>query len=290
MDSKVKTIENSGLGEMISIKNKNLLRYIFVIVGIVISVLVALGLIARNPHFQTSSTDKNIISKVDGMELIYVPTGDFVMGSENGAADESPKHEIYLDAFWIDKTEVTNEMYRKCIKDGTCEMPRSTLFINNQEFDDHPVVDVTWQDADNYCGWAGRQLPTEAQWEKAARGTDGRNYPWGNKWEDSFVNWAESRDNYRSTSPVGSFPDGASPYGALDMVGNVWEWVADWYGHDYYQFADSENPQGPINGFERAHRGGSWYDYQPNLRAPNRDRNTPHFPDLGIGFRCLVID
>ena len=229
-----------------------------------------------------------MIAEIDGMELVYVIAGEFIMGSEHGAEDESPVHSVYLDAFWIDKTEVTNKMYRLCVDEMECDQPGITIFYHDDTFANHPVVDVTWEDANEYCTWAGRQLPTEAQWEKAARGTDGRIYPWGNFWDGELINWGESKNEYRSTSPVGIFGSGASPYGAQDMIGNVWEWVADWYSGDYYQDSPFENPTGPESGFERGHRGGSWYDYKFNLRASNRDRNTPHFPDLGIGFRCIL--
>ncbi len=257
--------------------------------GMIVFVVSALTLAAVGHDSHTPYTITTMVSETDGMELVYVPAGEFIMGSENGADDESPVHTVYLEAFWIDKTEVTNSMYRLCVAEGECEQPGIKIFYDDEAFANHPVVDVTWQDAVDYCTWAGRQLPTEAQWEKAARGTDGRVYPWGNTWDSSLANWAESRAEYRSTSPVGSFEGGASPYGALDIIGNVWEWVADWYDGYYYEISPLENPKGPESGFERAHRGGSWYDYEYNLRAANRDRNTPHFPDLGIGFRCLLL-
>ncbi len=239
---------------------------------------------------QQEKTDRLVeISEKDGMELVFVPEGEFIMGSDQGADDEKPLHKVYLDSFWIDKTEVTNSMYRLCVEDGECQHPQTLIFFDDHIFDVYPVVAVTWQDAVDYCYWAGRQLPTEAQWEKAARGTDGRIYPWGNNWEATFLNWEGSREKFRSIAPVGNYPEGASPSGVLDMVGNVWEWVADWYAGDYYSISPHENPLGPVNGFERVHRGGSWYDFEYNQRAANRDRNTPHFPDLGIGFRCVLV-
>jgi len=251
--------------------------------------LLVVAWVSIHPYILGVDSDSSIISEADGMELVFVPEGEFMMGSENWSDDEKPAHTVYLDAFWIDKTEVTNAMYRLCVDDEECNHPQTLIFFDDKTYDDHPVVAVTWQDAVNYCTWAGRQLPTEAQWEKAARGTDGREYAWGNTWDSAFLNWTESRDLYRSTSPVGSFEDGASPYGALDMQGNVWEWVADWYAGDFYDHSPKEKPSGPESGFERVHRGGSWYDIDFNQRTSNRDRNTPHFPDLGIGFRCVLL-
>jgi eukaryotic-like serine/threonine-protein kinase len=162
------------------------------------------------------------INDVDGAMMMYVPEGEFLMGSEEGDSDESPEHTVYLDAYWIYKNEVTNKQYRACIEAGECVGD-----INFYNENDHPVKFVDWYEADAYCTWAGGRLPTEAEWEKAARGHDGRAYPWGEISPTCAL--AQFRACNYQTKPVGSFPEGASPYGALDMAGNVWEWVADWY-------------------------------------------------------------
>ena len=214
------------------------------------------------------STTKPIAEDIT--EQVEIPAGEFVMSSTEREAEqamktciqlndlmcveedifgETPQHNIYLDAFNIDKTEVTNAMYEQCVQAGTCNPPQQIYsynisdYYNNPQYADYPVVYVNWNQASAYCQWAGKRLPTEAEWEKAARGTDGRIYPWGdNQITEKLLNaadinafiffaWANPNidDGYQETSPTGHYPDGASPYGALDMAGNVSEWVADWH-------------------------------------------------------------
>ena len=256
----------------------------------------------------------------DGMTLLYVPKGEFVRGSKeddpNADRDEEPQRSIYLDAFWIDQTEVTNEMFATFLnKEGNQEEGGTTwleiddgdvlisesggTFQSKEGFANHPVIEVSWYGAKAYCEWAGRRLPTEAEWEKAARGTDGRKYPWGNEDVagnllnlcDKNCSWSNRinsiDDGYARTAPVGTYPDGASPYGALDMAGNVWEWVADWYDAEYYKDAPENNPQGPTTGQYRGVRGGSWYlnGVRP-VRAGNRYRVVPASRYLNNGVRC----
>jgi serine/threonine-protein kinase len=228
------------------------------------------------------------------MTLLYVPAGEFTMGSENGLDNEKPVREIYLDAFWIDQTEVTNFMYSKCVQDGTCNPPRSsassarTSYYGNSDFNEFPVIYVSWENADEYCEWVERRLPTEAEWEKAARGTDGFSYPWGNNAPDSEL--LSFNGNTEDTTQVGFYPMGASPYGALDMAGNVYEWVADWYNPSYYSAVSSpdSNPLGPANGTSRVLRGGAWYGTESQVRSTDRSWNVPSTTATDIGFRCAM--
>ncbi|MFZ5916405.1 MAG: bifunctional serine/threonine-protein kinase/formylglycine-generating enzyme family protein [Chloroflexota bacterium] len=273
--------------------------------GVLVLVLVAaatrLGSTPAPEAGATQSRDK------DGAVMVYVPAGAFWMGSDDNdpaaKSDEKPQHEITLDAFWIDRTEVTNGQYRRCVDDGACSPPYESTsysrnsYYGNPEFDDYPVVYVDWNQAGAYCAWAGARLPSEAEWEKAARGTDKYLYPWGNDFDGSLINfcdvnctldWQDGNwdDGHADTAPVGSYPGGASPFGALDMAGNVWEWVADWYAPDYYAVSPASNPQGPDSGNWRAGHGGSWSNAQGDVRAAYRDRAEPSDAGNELGFRC----
>lgn len=230
-------------------------------------------------------------SSKDGMVMVYVPRGEFIRGSENGSDDEMPVHTGYLPSFWIDQTEVTNVMYRKCVMDKKCNPPTQeksntrVLYFNNYDFGDHPVIYVSWVDAKMYCEWAGRRLPTEAEWEKAARGTDGRIYPWGEGIDCQYANYSNCVGD---TSQVGSYLSGASPYRALDMAGNVGEWVADVYDNKYYNtiLDGVVNPTGPDYGQYRVMRGGSWKDEAYFLRSADRNWGSPNNRYYTVGFRC----
>jgi serine/threonine-protein kinase len=233
-----------------------------------------------------------MIAEKDGMTLLHVPAGDFTMGSDNGESDEKPPHAVYLDAFWIDQTEVTNAMYAKCVQDGACNRPSSIAshrrdrYYGNPEFDNYPVIYVSWEDARAYCVWADRRLPTEAEWEKAARGENALIYPWGGDAPtDNLLNY---NDDARDTTEVGTYPNGASPYGALDMAGNVWEWVADWYDKTYYAASPASNPLGPSSGQFRLHRGGAFYD--DDVRSARRIPDEPGVAYYHIGFRCAISE
>jgi formylglycine-generating enzyme required for sulfatase activity len=234
----------------------------------------------------TLSAGATAVSEQDGMVMVYVPGGDFSMGSTDGGADEQPVHTVTLDAYWIDRTEVTNGMYALCVQAGDCSLPASSSsssrsdYYGNPLYADYPVIHVDWNAAQAYCGWAGRQLPTEAEWEKAARGQDGRGYPWGNiYWDLTFACVGD-------TTAVGSYPSGASPYGALDMAGNVWEWVADWYAATYYEYSPSSNPPGPDSGVNRILRGGAWFFDGYRSRSAYRFSYHPDLSGDSIGIRC----
>ncbi len=229
--------------------------------------------------------------------MVQVPAGPFWMGCNEQVEkkcpkDEEPYHEIYLDAFSIDRVEVTNAEYQDCVRAGKCQgrenddsSSKDKDRFQGFDGDRQPMIGVSWEDARNYCEWAGKRLPTEAEWEKAARGTDGRIYPWGNEKPDcTKANFRGCRGN---TLPVGSKPSDASPYGVLDMAGNTWEWVADWYDKSYYQGSPSQNPKGPVRGYSRVLRGGSNFQDAQALRASYRNRNSPigRLSHIG-GIRC----
>jgi len=237
------------------------------------------------------------VRPADGMVMVYVPEGEFTMGSSNGDPDEQPVHQVFLDAYWIDQTEVTNGKYMLCVQAGGCK-PRNdsgsksrSNYYGNSEYGDYPVVYVNWNDAQAYCAWAEARLPSEAEWEKAARGTDGRIYPWGNS--DPTCNlanlWPGESSCVGDTSPVGSYQAGASPYGALDMAGNLWEWVADRYDQSYYSQSPSSNPTGPNSGKYHVLRGGSWVDLGVGVRSSRRFGNANEgMIGYIFGFRCVL--
>jgi len=223
----------------------------------------------------------------DGMVMVQVPAGNFVMGSPDGDLDEQPVHTVYLDAYWIDQTEVSVAMYALFTPDASMTGPG-----------DLPAVEISWEEAAAYCTWAGGRLPSEAEWEKAARGTDGRTYPWGNQSpagnllnfadRSSHLSWADIivDDGYEKMAPVGSYPEGGSLYGALDMAGNASEWVNDWYESTYYSSSDGNNPAGPSSGDYRILRGGSWYSNTSGIRVADRSWYIPEGVSRYAGFRC----
>jgi formylglycine-generating enzyme required for sulfatase activity len=229
------------------------------------------------------------VSVVDGAAMVFVPAGEFLMGAAaadpDADPDERPEHRVYLDAFWVDRLEVTNAMYAACVGAGGCTPPAHSRHYGPSEYQGHPVLGVSWNQAVAYCAWAGRRLPTEAEWEKAARGPDGRRFPWGNEAPDpTRLNFDRLVDD---TVRVGSYPPGASPYGALDMGGNVWEWVSDGYDPDYYARSPAVNPTGGDSVSRRGLRGGSWNTGAANVRATNRFWAFPGRNDTD-GFRCAL--
>jgi len=265
------------------------------------------------------------ISPIDGMTMVYVPAGEFLMGSPEGVGDddEHPQHIVYLESFYIDQMEVTNTMFSEFVVKTNYQTDaekagKSYGFVGNDwllvsgvnwkhpygpssdigGLDNHPVIHVSWNDAKAYCEWAGKRLPTEAEWEKGARGTSGATYPWGNDPPaGNLVNFADINtnfdwsvnsvdDGYKFTSPVGTYPDGASPYNLLDVSGNVWEWVADWYDKDYYSQSPNRNPQGPVTGTVRVMRGGAWDDLIAGIRTSYRAAYSQTNTNGDTGFRC----
>jgi formylglycine-generating enzyme required for sulfatase activity len=274
--------------------------------------------------------DSTIISDKDSMKLLYVPAGKFSMGSDNGGGDEKPVHTVFLDAFWIDQTEVTNAMFAKFVdetgyitdaektrisyvyQDGSWKLVDGANWAhpfgvdsNTSKIPDYPVVHVSWNDANAYCLWVNRRLPTEAEWEKSASWDEKKEqkyaYPWGNNFNGALLNFCDkncsfsradqtSDDSYEYTSPVGSYLGGASPYGVYDLAGNISEWVADWYGEFYYSSSSSSssNPLGPASGQYRVLRGGSWSNFYYDVRSEYRNALVPGDASNVVGFRCAM--
>ncbi len=225
--------------------------------------------------------------------MVKIPAGIFIRGSheETGRFDEKPRGKIYLDAFLIDKFEVTNSQYLAFIHQTGHKEPYNVYgegsLFDVKNIDDLPVVQVTWHDAADYCQWIGKRLPTEAEWEKAARGKDGRLYPWGDQDPSpSHTNFDRDWNNKKTLKPVGSYPQGVSPYGAHDMAGNVREWVQDWYEETYYKQAPNENPKGPEKYLLKVIRGGSWHSFDADIRTASRQKGGFALKTHGTGFRC----
>jgi iron(II)-dependent oxidoreductase len=291
------------------------------------------GVVLLASVWSAAEGQERLIKGEDGADMVLVPAGAFWMGSaapdiqvrvaecertvkpENRAkckewfADEGPQRQVFLDAYYIDRHEVTNARFEKFVganayrttaevegwgwvlqpKEGAPREkatgatwrapggPGTTAAATN------PVVQVSWYDADAYCKWAGKRLPTEAEWEKAARGVDGRRYPWGEDWNASRANGDMGA---KATRPVGSYPSGASPYDIHDLTGNVFEWVADWHDPAFYQKGQDRNPTGPSSGEQRGLRGGGWHSRPIALRAASRGSTVPDFRYNYTGFRC----
>ncbi len=262
--------------------------------------------------FQEAAGRTQKISPVDGSLQVYIPAGSFRMGSTLEDPfyrdNEYPQRTVYLDGFWMDQTEVTNAMFAKFLNQEGNQIEGGDTWLDADDpasqvvyedgawravpgYEDHPAVEVTWYGARSYCQWANRRLPTEAEWEKAARGEDARTFPWG-EGEPGVVKIPCERSNlagcHFDTQPVGSYPDDISPYGVLDMAGNIAEWVSDWYQADYYRTAPSSNPQGPQTGTYKVLRGGSWTMSYLTARTANRFWTDPSFACYyhGEGFRC----
>jgi len=254
--------------------------------------------------------DDRYISEKDGMVLVLVPAGSFLMGSANGNFNERPAHQVYLDAFLIDIHEVTNSQFETFVQQSGYSPQGSWKRAYGEGQENHPVRFVTWYDAKAYAEWAGREIPSEAMWEKAARGETGYVYPWGPAWKQRMAR--SDLDVPEGPCSVGSFPQGASPYGFLEMCGNVWEWVNDWYDRYYYESFQggmlARNPQGPKDGTppearfvrsltaagnerstRKVIRGGGWVKSgKENLRCAKRTWGNPRYWLNDTGFRCAI--
>ncbi|MEE4195213.1 MAG: SUMF1/EgtB/PvdO family nonheme iron enzyme [Anaerolineae bacterium] len=241
---------------------------------------------------------------VDSMPLAYVPQGAFMMGSNDPQLNNAnPVHSVVLPAFLIDKFEISNSQFAAFLNQTQDYTTNGADWFGDADsgirlkqvegmwqpvsgFEQHPVVSISWFGAQAYCEWAGGRLPTEAEWEKAARGADGLIYPWGNQFEE--CRYANSYGCALDTTEIGSYPEGISPFGAFDMAGNVFEWTADWYGSEYYQNSPAENPTGPDFGTERVMRGGSYYTYETDLQTAFRLYSDPTSMQRYTGFRCVM--
>ena len=248
---------------------------------------------------------ETITTPKDDAVMVYVPAGEFLMGTTDEDMEdfkelfplrdpvrydnERPQRSVFVDAFYIDKFEVTNQQYKQFLAETGYE-PKHYLDYEPHNAPNFPAAVLKWEDAAAYAKWAGKRLPTEAEWEKAARGTDGRHWPWGNEWDDTKLSGNDGtglRDGYRETAPVGQFPQGASPYGAHDMAGNLWEWVSDWYDPNYYRNAPTNiNPTGPETGDGHVLKGGGWAENHDFTRCASRLGGNPG--SLIRGFRCAM--
>ena len=228
---------------------------------------------------------KSINPKPSHAQMVLIPAGEFIMGYDSGNADESPQHKVKLKAFYIDKYEVSYSQFQKFVKATDYPAPEIWYDKKYRKYNkrNKPVVGISWEDAYSYALWAGKRLPTEAEWEKACRGDNGSLYPWGDKKPDkSLGNF--SNDN---TEKVKSFPEGASPYGVYNMLGNVWEWCSDWYDENYYSQSTNQNPAGPKITGQRVLRGGSHLSSLDILRSTLRGYSDPIDKTVYYGFRCV---
>lgn len=290
-------------------------------IPIIISAFMGIALVysdvGKKTENQSVKMPKEITGK-DGVPMVLIPSGEFQMGSNNGADDEKPVHTVYLDAFYMDKYEVTNALYKRFVKETGHKEPEGRGFKDgefrdgfkpwsekNFNDDNQPVIYVTWEDAKAYAEWAGKRLPTEAEWEKAARGRLAeKEYPWGDDWpppkgmgnlsdESGTIispKWhyiLDYNDGYAYPSPKGSFKPNS--YGLYDMIGNVREWCNDWHSMEYYAKSPKQNPQGPDSGDIRIVCGSNWYDFDPyRIRVAKRSYGNPLGNNDYTGFRCVI--
>jgi formylglycine-generating enzyme required for sulfatase activity len=240
------------------------------------------------PTAQPAATNETPVAE----EMVAIPAGPFVRGTNVGGYDEKPERPIYLDAFSIDRYEVTNHQYQAFVAATghrkAAPPSRYAKNLSRMRGVNQPVTYVSWEDANDYCRWKGKRLPTEAEWEKAMRGVDGRLWPWGNDQDPTASNRASAKDGYDATAPVGTFKRDVGPFGVADGAGNVMEWVADWYAEEAYRNPDDRDPTGPNHGVFRVLRGGGYTTTGNDVRITSRSKMVPDFRDETIGFRCVV--
>lgn len=240
----------------------------------------------------TSCAPKVQIREIDGMPMVRIPAGTFIMGSDTGQLNQAPAHSVRLSAYWIDQYEVTVSQYTACVAAGACTPPWAFNseshpdYYEGEAFQQYPIQAITWRQAAAYCAWVGGRLPTEAEWEKAARGTDQRMYPWG----DDAPDCTKANFDRCQIDPaqVGSYSAGVSPYGLYDMAGNVWEWTADYYDSEAYAANAERNPQGPASGTHRVIRGGSWSTADITQQTTYRYPSDPSSAWNSVGIRCVI--
>jgi formylglycine-generating enzyme required for sulfatase activity len=244
------------------------------------------------PEEGPSSTGDRSSEKPVKEEMVSIPAGPFIRGTKLGGYDEQPERTIFLDAFSIDRFEVTNHHYQTFLAATghrkAAPPSRYAKNLSRMRGVNQPATYVSWEDAHDYCRWKGKRLPTEAEWEKAMRGTDGRLWPWGNEPDPLASNWGSARDGFEVTAPVGYFRRDVSPFGVADGAGNVMEWAADWYSEEAYRAPVDRNPTGPDHGVYRVMRGGGYTSHGTDIRITSRSRMVPDFRDETIGFRCAI--
>lgn len=271
---------------------------------VVLSVLwsLAFGQVNSFAEDRSSQDPVEFAAGKDGATMIVVPAGSFPMGvpdgDRDGGRDEYPRHDVFVDAFAIDKFEVTNGLYLAFVKSAGHRVPQNpknptrNLWQGDsitESLVDRPVINVDWFDADAYCTWAGKRLPTEAEWEKAAKGTSDRRFPWGNVEPTAkHLNYNQRWIGEKTLMPVGSYEAGKSPFGVYDMAGNVWEWVNDWYDAQYYEKSPKKNPKGPDAGVKKVIRGAGWQNETPTVRIFTRVESDPMGRNESTGFRCAA--
>jgi formylglycine-generating enzyme required for sulfatase activity len=266
--------------------DKLFLKIWLLFVGLLVLVVIA-GIILTKPK-QDHSVPLKSSGAPKSNPMILIPAGEFIMGSDEGGPNEQPVRRVFLDAYEISQFEITQFEYGEFIK-ATHHRPALSRYIKNvEQFNDvnQPAVYISWLDAEAFCGFSGKRLPTEAEWEKAAKGVSQKTWPWGNTVSSDFANFAGGEDGSVYTSFVGSFKMDQSAYGIYDMAGNAQEWVADWYDEVYYKMAPNKNPHGPSMGDTKVLRGGSWNDSHISGRATARMKMVPDYRDITVGFRC----
>ncbi|TKS60331.1 MAG: hypothetical protein EWM72_01473 [Nitrospira sp.] len=267
-----------------------------------IRVLTVTVILLSVPAISSAAGLEKEVKGKDGAMMVLIPEGPFPMGvpqgDRDGGRDEYPRHDVFMDTFYIDKFEVTNGWYLEFVKATGHRVPQNpknptrNLWQGDaitESLTDRPVINVDWADADAYCVWAGKRLPTEAEWEKAAKGTADRRFPWGNvEPTDKHLNFNQQWVGEKTLMPVGSYEAGKSPFGVYDMAGNVWEWVNDWYDTRYYEKSPVKNPKGPDMGTKKVIRGAGWQNETPTVRIFTRVESDPTIRNESTGFRCAA--